>query len=245
MNTKKIGFFTYFRTLNSTVAIGRNGLPTAFTYPFFSTVLLFLFIISMGGNAIPAPLVLVILCPSVYPLVSQAKAAPSLYRLLPIGRTRKTLFFFLSILVTILASAIVLIVFFALFGLMIAAIMLLATGNWTLDLSNNEFIGQAVGLQGNLLAYFVVFSIFGLSMIFAPIEKRSLSFLFSILIPIFIFVPIQILISAHHIQNGDLFLAFHTIPHSEAYLIAFAVISVGVLIGGIVRIVRFLKTKPY
>ncbi len=241
---KKVGFWTYFMALNFG-ADSAPGMPGGRSmWELSLTALLFIWgIIFIGGDAVPMTLTFALFAfLAVISLCGVARLRPSMFHLMPVGRTRKTVFFFLSILLTMLIGMVLAAAAFAVLLLPIALIVLASSGEWI-------FVAEETGavalpcLQGELLALILGAGIFGAGMIAACIKKKILQRLFITLTPVIAVAPLIVIMQFCRIEHGKLFLLFDTIPYSYVYLIVSGVIAAALLVIGALRIVRFLNPK--
>ncbi len=241
---KKVGFWTYFKALNFApnevqgAQMGKSSWLAA-----ISTLFLIWGVIFIGGDAAPISLTFALFAyGSVISLCIAARIRPSLFNLLPIGRTRKTVFFFLSILLTTVLATLAVAVTLALGFLLVALIGLAASGEWLFALDVSEAVAMPCW-QGELLALILGGGIFGAGMIAACIKKKSLQIALALLIPIIAVAPFIVMMQLGRIEHGKLFILFDTLPLSYVYLIVFGGIAAALLAVGVVRIIRFLNQK--
>lgn len=239
---KKVGFWTYYMALN----FGPNdtmGAAGKMWVPIMSTLFLIWGVTFVGGSAIP-----ITLCFSVFgymtviALCIAARVRPSLFNLLPIGRRRKTGFFFLSIALTTVFATLAVAVTLALAFLLIALIGLAASGEWLFVLDVSEAVAMPCW-QGELLALILCGGIFGAGMIVGCIKKKSLQSVLTLLIPIIAVAPFIVIMQFGGIEFGQLFIRFDVLPYSYIYLIVFGVIAAALLAVGVVRMIGFLNPK--
>lgn len=244
---KKVGFWTYFMALNfgaDSVSGAQNGRPL---WTLVVSVLLLLWgIIFVGGAAIPITLVFA-LCgvTAIIMLCNIVRVRPSLFHLLPIGRTRRTVFFFLSILLTMLFSAVLLGAAFTIVLLFVALIMLVTSGEWIFVIEDAGSVIETPCLEGELLALVLTVGILGTVMIVASIESKGLRQTLTLLLPVFALTPLLFFVDVGSIPFGKLFILFNKISCCYSILILSGVVAVVLAAVGIIRIVKFLKPKGY
>ncbi len=241
---KKVGFWTYYMALNfvpnegQRVQTGRSSWLLAISALFLIWGLTFL-----GGDAVPASLTFAVFTfGSVISLCDATRVRPSLFNVMPIGRTRKTGFFFLSIALTTVLATLAVVALLATGFLIVALIGLAASGEWLFALDASDALAMPC-LQGELLALIFGAGVFGAGMIVACIKKKALQRFFALAAPVIAIAPFVVLMQLGRIEHGKLFLLFDTLPYSYVYLIVFGVIAVALLVVGVLRLIRFLEPK--
>lgn len=247
---QKVSFLTYLQTLNWGIPLGNGkSISMATEMIWFSLLTTFGLIIMftwLGSNALPfCCLIALVSCPAIFLHVNLMKRSPSLLSLLPMGRKRKTLFFFLSILCTIVIYLFMIAVISLIFSLLFFLIELIIKGTSIFDAQDTEFVEATASLQGQLLAASLIFCVAGMSLLFSTLEKRSLRRVMTVLIPFLIGIPLKILMEVGKLQRGDLFVAFDQIPLSPVFLCIIAAIGITLTVIGTIRVVKLLKPKNY
>ena len=238
---KKVGFWTYYMALN----FGPNEAQWAagkMWTPITSMLLLIWGVSFVGGSSIPFTLCFFAFgYLTVIALCLTVRIRPSLYNLLPIGRRRKTGFFFLSIALTTVLAMLAVAVTLLLAFLIVALIGFVASGEWFFVLESEA--PAMTCWQGQVLALILGVGIFGAGMIASCLKKKSLRITFTLLIPIIAIAPFFAIMQLGGVEFGQLFILFDTLPYSYVYLIVFGVIALTLLVVGVLRLIRFLNPK--
>lgn len=245
---KKVGFRTYLAVLNFGYGIKRfseNGEVPIAVLTFFMLIGCFIWV---GGDAIPySPIFALFFIMALTGLVCSVRQRPSLFHQLPMSPARKTGFFFLASLVNTLFVAVVTFVSLLIAMLVLALIILAVTGSWVFvaEPTPPEAVSADPCLQGLLLGAILMVAIMGLGLTIAPTRGKIARYALTLAIPVFVAVPLLLLMRLGGIGKGQLFILFDTIPYSWAYLIGFGVVAAALLAVGVVRIIGFLKPENY
>lgn len=238
MKGTKVGFWTYYKALNGG-PIFQPGVSPRRNISMTATVLTYIIFMWFGGQGLPFSCVFALFWMfSVCGLIEISRATPSLFWLLPVSPVRRTVFFFLSILLTVLLGTLTIAGVF----LFILAISMLFFG---MRISEPPQAAVTVCLQGELLGLGLMLCILGMAMIFITIKRKVLRRVLTFCIPVFVALPLYFMSSLGNFRFGELFLYFDTLPYSFVYVTVFGVIGAVLTAVGIIRIVCYLKPKNY
>lgn len=239
---KKVNFWTYFLTLNyGPNELSAGGRPEPLI---FIVVLVMIWgFFWLGGEGVPIYLFLSLFgALAVGSLARAAKLRPSLFNLMPIGRVRKAVFFFLDIAVTTVIGFLASVIAIAVVGFIIALIVLAASGEWIILFEDSGVVVVSC-LQGELFALALTVAITGACMALVSIRRKLLRRILMICLPFAVLAPLIAMLGMNGIRYGALFTLFDTIPYSLVYLIVYAVIAVALAVVGTLCIIRFLRQR--
>lgn len=245
---KKVGFGTYLAVLNFGYAVknfSENGEALITVLTFFMLIGCFTWV---GGDAIPySPVFALFFIIALTGLVFSVRQRPSLFHQMPMSPARRTAFFFLASLVNTLFVAVVTFLCLLIAMLVVALIVLAVTGEWIFVAESTppEAAGAYPCMQGYLLGAVLTLVLMGAVLVIAPTRKKLVRNALTLAIPVFVTVPLLLLMRFSGIEKGMLFVLFDTIPYSPLYLAVFGVLGAALCAVGVWRVVELLRSKDY
>ncbi len=210
-----------------------------------SAFLLLALIGNLGMTAEPVTVFAAMPCGiALFVAVYCIRRKPSLYRLLPMGYGRKSVYFFLSAAIYSLLIGVFMILVLVVTTLLVALVTLAVSGEWIIVMENTA-PAFVVSAQGEALALFITAAYLGTELLLSFIERRVLRNILIFLSPLALFLPLKLYARFAGISSGMLFVEFGKTAGGIAMLAAFGVAAAALAAAGVWRVVAYLRPRNY
>lgn len=175
---------------------------------------------------------------------------PSLINLAPIDYKKRVVYSFLSSLVTLVVSVIMVTAIFLASYFFTALIALAVTGNWVIEIYALFELYSALGAQGSLFIVFCFMLLYGAGMLISYIKNKELRFVLSFAIPaamlIFALIIVNVAAAGHgFVTSWNVVLFFEKIPLSWLWLTVVGAVALGICAFSVIYALKCEKPKEY
>ena len=175
---------------------------------------------------------------------------PSLINIAPIGYKKRVVYSFLSSIITLIFSVLMIFAIFSAAFLLTALIALAVTGEWVFaDLNVLENYAFP-GMQGTLFVVFCFMLLYGAGMLISYIKDKKLRNILSFAVPvamlIFAFIIVNVAAAGHgFVTSWNVVLFFETLPLSWLWLTVVGAVALGICVFSVIYAVKCEKPKGY
>lgn len=260
--TKQNSYLVYFRsiyggtTINSRSSTNRS-LETVFII--FATYLLMYVlgqastVISDDGGSISFSAVSSgwLFYASILALGTCLRNKPSVFNLLPISWQKRTVYFYVTVLVNVVLVVLGLAIIFSAVVLFIALIVFATSGEWIFTTDGSELpVAASATVQGQLFGVCVLILIIGVATLLCFINGTKLRRFMYFVFPVALSVPLLIMINIAEpvtwfTLNGSLYANFNNLPLSWLWLTLSAVLAITVFVFGVLRLIKHERPANY
>lgn len=246
MKENKVKFLTYFKVLNNSVTESNKGtFGTGIASGIIMYTELAVLYSIIGGQGLPILCLMSMFLPQIaYIFLQIAKTSPCPFSLMPISPARKTLFFFLSLMLAFLEATIGITVFFTIIMLVFALITLAASGEWIVTVEESVENSVYVCTQGEILGVAIFLCLIGTALIIGS-SKRKIPVWITVIAPAAIVLSLFIIMKAYGIKDGGLFIYMDSIPFGYIYTTLYSVAGAVLTAAGIVKTAQLFKPSDY
>lgn len=176
---------------------------------------------------------------------------PSILNMLPIPYKRRVVYYYLHLVVLVIAAMIFLFAFSVIFMLFLAVLLFISTGEWMFVAeASGGYEALYVGLQGNLFDLFLLLFVIGMAIIISLIKSKNLRIAALMSFPVLLYLALLGMLNlcggtGFFRFSGNLFADFETLPLSWLWLTLWAVAAVAAITIATLRLADFFKPKEF